>query len=265
MKTPIAARRAAAAMLLAAAGTAASAHDTWFAPLPDGGAELRLALGTGARFPGQETPIAAEYLRDAGCRAAGQALPLQPHALDAHAIELRSSAAAASCWVASTPFELELAPEKIALYLDEVRPPPAMRAAWAALHARGLPWRERYIKHARFAAMQPDAATETPSGMAMDVLLRRDGAEHVFQVLRDGQPLADFAVELRSERSAFGIWRRTDASGRLRFTPPFGGQWLLRGVDLRLADDDATRWDSRFVTLAFEVAEPVRAERAGQP
>jgi hypothetical protein len=73
-----------------------------------------------------------------------------------------------------------------------------------------------------------------------------------FQVLRDGRPLAGFAVELVSERSALGVWRETDGQGLLRHRLPFGGRWLLRGTDLRLSTERPGSWDSRFVTLAIE-------------
>jgi uncharacterized GH25 family protein len=74
-----------------------------------------------------------------------------------------------------------------------------------------------------------------------------------FQVLRDGAPLAEQAVEFRSDLSRFGVWRRTDAQGRVRFTPPLAARWVLRGVDLRLDEADPDRWRSRFLVLGFEV------------
>lgn len=213
-------------LLLCLAG-AVQAHDTWFAHQAGGPP----VLGTGAQFPKQETGIAPQYL-------------------------LRQACSAGSCWAQTTPFELVLAPDLVAPYLDEVRPDAALVEAWRAMQARGLSWKERYAKHARIVLDAADGAT--PSGMAMDVLLfsaaaPRRGQPLQFQVLRDGQPLPNFAVELRSDNSRFGIWRRTDELGRLSFTPPFAAQWLLRGVDLRVSDTLPDTFDSRFVTLAFEV------------
>jgi hypothetical protein len=79
------------------------------------------------------------------------------------------------------------------------------------------------------------------------------GVEAQFQVLRDGRPLPDFPVELVNERSPVGLWQRTDADGRVRIKLALPGRWLLRGTDLRLSASDATRWDSRFITYAFDV------------
>jgi hypothetical protein len=129
--------------------------------------------------------------------------------------------------------------------------------AWASVKARGLPWHERYVKHAR---IELDAAVAAqPSAMDFDVLLDSHGqAPQVGrplsqQVLRDSQALPGFNVELRSERTRFGIWRRTDAQGRVEFAPPLPGRWILRGVDLRLSSECPDSFDSRFVTLAFQV------------
>jgi hypothetical protein len=95
--------------------------------------------------------------------------------------------------------------------------------------------------------------------MGMDVLLEsglqamHPGDPLVFQVLRDGAPLPDFAVELRSDQHPLGIWRKTDAQGRVRIAAPIVGKWVLRGTDLRLSERVPDTWESRFVTLAFEI------------
>jgi len=245
----------AAGLLMA---TSAGAHDSWFAPLPSSPQGQRLlALGTGNLFPKLEFAIAPEYLRAQGCvDAQGQPGALAAVRLQAASLLMTAPATAVSCWVQLAPFDIELPADKIALYLDEVRPPAAVQEAWAALQARGLPWKEHYTKHARI--LWPGGQAATPS-MGMDARLAgpaarfERGAPLEFQLLRDGQPLPDQAVEFRQEDTRFGLWRRTDAQGRVSFTPPLPGQWILRAVDLRLSDTVPDRWDSRFLTLAFDV------------
>ncbi len=125
------------------------------------------------------------------------------------------------------------------------------------MQARGLGWREHYFKHARI-----ELGTPSDAAVAMDMDLRLETAGQALRVgrtvsaqaLRDGEPLAALALELRSETSPIGIWRRTDAQGRISVTAPLPGRWVLRGVDLRVSAADPDRWDSRFVTLAFDVA-----------
>ncbi len=259
----------AVAALLAA--QTAAAHDTWFEPHRDNGG-WQLALGTGTRFPVQEYTLTMAQLQGSGCRAAaGAPLPLAFERDSDTALVLRAPVAAdgSSCWAQSLPFELELNPDKIALYLNEIQAPPAVHEAWAALQARGLPWKERYTKHARIVLGAAGAAAASEAPMAMDVLLPggaatfRVGDEVVFQVLRDGLPLAGQAVELHGERSPLGLWRRTDDQGRVSFRLPLAGRWVLRGTDLRLSRERPDTWDSRFVTLAFEVM-PRAAESTPQ-
>lgn len=260
-------RLATLACALATAGSCAWAHDTWFAPRASKKpGEVALMLGTGNQFPLHESGVGFEYLLRSGCRhgAQGRPTPLQ-HVGDAPtALWLRVPARAdqaLSCWAQLSPFEVQLAPDKIPIYLKDIQASPAVRQQWAEMNARGLPWRERYTKHARIE-LAPDAGAAQPVDMAMDVLLEspqrplQQGQTLQFRVLRDGQPLPDFAVELRNERSPLGLWRKTDAQGRASVVAPLPGRWVLRGVDLRLSESEPDLWVSRFVTLAFEVAAP---------
>lgn len=250
---------------------AAAAHDTWFQPLPPAApGDARLALGTGNRFPLQEFTVGAASLARQGCTARTDGA--QPVALEAvrdtdRALHLRARArpagAALSCWAQQQAFEVEIKPETVAVYFAEIRPDDAVRAAWDEMRARGVPWKERYTKHARIE-LPGRLSTPTPaapSGMDMDVLLDasagppRAGDTLGFQVLRDGRPLAGLSVQLRNDLSPVGLWGRTDADGRVAFRVPLAGRWLLRGTDLRLSDSVPDTWESRFVTLAFSVGE----------
>jgi Domain of unknown function (DUF4198) len=250
------------AVLCAAAN--AGAHDTWFAARPaDGRGGVALSLGTGNQFPRFDTGIGYEYLVKSGCRADARSatLPLQRTAEGPSELQLRvRSESPASCWAQLAPFEVELPPEKIALYFKDIQASAAVRDAWAQMSARGVRWKERYTKHARIDLGGDAADAATPVNMAMDVLLESpqrplaSGQALQFRVLRDGQPLPDFAVELRSALSPLGVWRKTDAQGRVDFIAPLPGRWVVRGVDLRVSETDTDRWESRFVTLAFDVA-----------
>lgn len=254
-------RHAMTVAALALAVTAAHAHDTWLEPQAGArGGEVMLALGTGNRFPVFEQGVDVRYFRRSGCRSG--ASPVQPLELlryKEQATVLRSAVAdatALTCWLQLEPFELVLPPDKVEVYFKEIRPGAMVLAAWAELKARGLPFVERYTKSARHDAPQ---APPTPTGTTMDVLRLAPqgtwtvGTEATFQVLRDGRPLPDFAVELVNERSPIGLWQRTDAEGRFRSRLPLPGRWILRGTDLRPSPRDATRWESQFIAYTFEV------------
>ena len=256
-------RKMALACALALAAGGATAHDTWFESLPPTpSGQLVFALGTGNRFPLHELALGFEYLVTSGCRGQGVAPGPLVHVQDRpSALVLRSATrvgANATCWAQLTPFDVEVPPDKIELYLREIQAGPTLRTTWAAMSARGLPWRERYTKFARIELGGAGLREALPLGM--DVRLDsprqpiRVGDGLTFQVLREGAPLADLPVELVSDTHPVGLWRTTDGQGRVRVALPRAGRWLLRGVDLRVSSQTADEWESGFVTLAFEVA-----------
>ncbi len=261
--------KCAGAALLAIAAVAVRAHDTWFEPLPPNpGGHAVFALGTGSRFAQFEFPLGYEYIADSGCRGKGGTAGRLVHVEDRPAaLVLRSATPldarqGLSCWAQLTPFEVVVPPDKIELYLREIQAGPALRAAWAAMKARGLPWREHYTKSARVELGGAGPRTALP--LTMDVLLAnprqpiRAGDELTFQVLRDGAAIADLPVELVGSLSPQGLWRKTDEQGRVRVAVPAAGRWILRGVDLRVSGPAADEWVSWFVTLAFEAAPAAR-------
>ncbi len=232
--------------------TPAQAHDTWFERLSGD----RLALGTGNRFPHQESGLDPQFIAASGCRAARIETTLAVARAAEHALELRATPGASTCWLQSAPFTVTLAPDKIDLYLREANPGPALRAAWDDLRRRGRPWRERYVKHARIELDDTPGAAPAPLGL--DLAIEHDGAIEAGQtfdvrVRRDGAPLAGQAVELRSEDSPLGVWRRSDAEGRVSFPALLPGRWLLRAIELRLSTTEPDTFDSRFATTAFQI------------
>jgi len=262
---------AATAVVCLTAGTAA-AHDSWLSPSgATSPVPAALELATGTRFPLQQFGPAAVSVVQAQCDdGSGHRLPLRPvheHpqrlALEA-AADGRATRSPLSCWAELREAEIELEPRVVQVYFAEIHASAALRAAWTALRERGLPWRERYRKFARIElGADRDlpagslAAVRRPAGLDLEIVVLGDGPVAVgelleVRVLRDGQPLAGFPVELVSERNAVGVWRETDAGGAVRHRLPFAGRWLLRGTDLRLAEGQEGAWESRFVTLAVE-------------
>lgn len=246
---------------------AAHAHDSWLLPGREGSL---LELTTGNRFPVPEFGPLKASVAQARC-SDGDVQRFSLHAVQEHPQRLGLAPEVddgvqtpLSCWAELHAADIELEPRLVQVYLGEIRAPVDIRTGWARLQARGLPWRESYRKFARIelastSAVPPErlAAARQPAGMALEiVVLGREpvavGTPLAFQVLRDGRPLAGFAVELVSERNALGVWRETDSQGVLRHRLPFGGRWLLRGTDLRPSVANPHTWESRFVTLALD-------------
>jgi uncharacterized GH25 family protein len=263
--------RAAVFAALCLAASQGHSHDSWLSPSrsvsPPG--EVRLELATGNRYPLQEFSQSAASVAQARCTDGAVTTPLRPLVeeskwLDLGASILEGRGKALACWAELAPAEIEIQPRLVQVYFADIHTSAANRQAWAALQARGLPWRESYRKFARIELAQAAdvpaqrlAAARRPVGLDLEIVVSSDnpiavGEPLAFQVLRDGRPLAGFPVELVSERSPLGIWRETDADGMLHHSLPFAGRWLLRGTDLRLSTQRADTWESRFVTLAVE-------------
>ena len=247
---------------------AALAHDTWFQRLDRRPDSPILALGTGNRYPAQEFPIAAGQLRTSGCRVAdGTPASFQPLQVTSRALLIRAlrkpsqQSGGMSCWAESVAFDLELSEELVQVYLDEIAATEPVRAQWRSLQARGVRWKERYVKHARIdlpGAREATTGRAMPAGMGIELVMEggpravAPGEPLVFQLLRDGQPLEGQPIELVDERGGSKAWLKTDREGRLQLSVPTPGPWLLRGTELRLSSTLVDTWESRFVTLVFE-------------
>jgi hypothetical protein len=261
--------------ILAAAflcSTTVLAHDTWFEPLSrNARGELAMSLGTGDKFPAHDVAIGPDLMQSNGCRAAGasgKATRLRLLRSEDRSASYRVATGAAAgepvtCWMQMHPIELQVADATADQYLKEIGAGPALRAQWDAMRARGVGWHERYVKSARIEWAGGDGVSgplrTEPVGTPMDVLMSAPrqpvlvGDTVSFQVLRDGEALSDLPVEFVNDVSPIGLWRRTDAQGRVTMTLPLAGKWMLRGTDLRLSAANPDFWESRFVTLTFEV------------
>lgn len=262
------------AVALALLAGNAVAHDSWFAALPrtDRG-EVVLALGTGNQFPVMDTSIPLTQLARTGCQGEGQQRPApmrwvadRPIALVLRSARPVPATAALTCWAQLRPIDIEIDNATVDIYLQEVNASLAVRERWQAMRARGVRWQESYTKHARIELGAPEPAAQTSPtaapapvvGLGLDLRLETPGPLRAgdtlrAQLLRDGQPLAGQALELRSDLSPVGIWSQTDADGRISVTVPLGANWLLRGVELRPSETKPDAWHSRFITLALEV------------
>jgi hypothetical protein len=259
------------AVALCLACNAAAAHDTWLhvADRQPGSGLLGLTMGSGARYPKSEGAVPGSRLVGPGCvDESGAAHPLAPRQEQQLTLELRArvgNARAVGCWLELLPVDLVLTPELVQAYFQDVRPPQAVRDAWAAQQKAGIGWKEVYRKYVRIETPVPGAqaagfwaALRKPRNYPLELVPLGDAplrsrTEAEFQALSGGKPVAGLAVEFVSLRSPLGIWKETGSDGRMKVALPFAGEWLLRATVLDVPRSMQDAWQSKFATLTVQV------------
>lgn len=263
--------RAAVLALCLVASTSTFAHDTWLhvADQQPGSGLLVLEMGSGSRYPRSEGAVPGSRVVSPGCAdEAGASHSLAPRQELPLALELRARAGdarALGCWLELLPVDLALTPQLVQVYFQDIRAPQPVRDAWAAQQKAGIGWKEVYRKYVRIEAPLQGAEAVTdwsalrkPRNHPLELVPVgadpvRAGKEAEFQALAGGKPVADLAVEFVSLRNPAGIWRQTDANGRMRLALPFAGEWLLRGTVLHVPASPQEPWRSEFATLTVQV------------
>jgi len=261
-------KRAVFWLILALAALPALAHDTWLlarsSAVPPG-ATVTLDLTSGMAFPANETAIKPERISRAAVRLAGETAELKDRSAAAKSLQFTTRLAkpgVATLWVELAPKSIDLTPDQVKEYLDEIGASEALRRQWAEMPAPRR-WRELYSKHAkayvRVGQPAEDRSWAEPVGMALEIVPEKDptalrpGEDLPVRVLRNGQPVASFAVGLVGPDNAHGVLKTTDGQGRATFTIPRAGRWLLRATDVRRSTKPEADWESDFTTLTFEV------------
>lgn len=245
----------------------ARAHDTWL--MPDHfevapGATVALDLTSGMEFPKLETGPKRARVQSAQYRLAGETVKIDDITEGKEALRFVAEPAAAGIatfWVVLPAKEIELKPDEVKHYLDEIDAPPALRTEWEEMK---LPrWRELYTKHQKtFVRVgtppADDRAWSGPVGLALEIIPETDptavrvGDQLAVRVLKNGKPSSGFALNAVAGGEAKGETTRTDSEGRARFAITKAGPWLVRGTDVRKSSRPEADWESDFSTLTFE-------------
>lgn len=252
-----------AAVLLAAT---ASAHDTWLAATArvEPRSLLRMELTSGGAFPDLEAPIQPERLVASACRIGGADVAMGVGPAWQYALRLRAwmaSPGVAVCSVALAPRTLDLQPDEVAHYLEEIGAQGTVGQPWAKAPEPRV-WRETYTKHAKAIVRVGDTRDESwrePVGLALELVPLADptrlraGDALAVRALKSGRPLA--ALPLRAvTRGRPPVFVTTDAAGEATIALPTAGPWLLAATELRASATRAGEWESDFTTLTLDVA-----------
>ena len=250
--------------IIVLSGLSAWAHDTWLLPARFAvkpGEPIVLEMTSGMGFPQAETPVKADRIAASGIRLAGQTGTLEPQTPTASALRLTAKAAAAGIavlWAVSKPRTLELQPDEVKHYLEEIGAPPAIEERWRKQQR----WRESYSKLAKTyvrAGSADDGSWQKPVGLALEIVPLQDptalrrGGDFSVRVLRDGKPLPALSLSAVGPGPGAPLTTRTDSEGRAVFRFDRAGPWLLRGTLLEESAAPDRDWDSLFATLVVSV------------
>jgi uncharacterized GH25 family protein len=243
------------------------AHDTWVAPHKfkvDPGSTVTLKMTSGMKFPKLDAGPKPERVETAKCRLAGETFDLDKPTGTANSLQFKAKLpqpGIATIWVKLAPRALELKPDEVQHYLDEVDASPAIRKEWNDMKEKR--WRESYTKHTKTFVHVGEAPNDRswaePIGAALEIVPEKDprtiGAGEVLavRVLKNGAPFSDFSINAVREGETKGETRRTDPAGRAAFRISEAGRWMIRGTEIRKSATADVDWESDFATLVLEI------------
>lgn len=254
---------------LALVACSALGHDTWL--IPDRfqvplKTTVTLDLTSGMAFPALDAAPKRERVGNGSGRLAGRTFEVIDISAAPHSLQFKTELTeqgVATFWIKLPPRTIELKPEQVKEYLEEVSAPESLRKQWAETKEPKR-WRESYTKHpktfVRVGNPQSDQSWKEPVGMFLEIVPEKDptllraGEDFPVRVLKDGAPFADFALNAVSEGEKKGVTQRTDAAGRVTFRLDKAGRWLFRGTDIRKSNLAETDYESDFATLTLEVS-----------
>ena len=247
----------------------AGAHDTWLLPSKARvavGERVTLDMTSGMAFPKNETAIDSTRVAEARIRVAGEETSLRVQPRGKASLRLTVTprrAGVATIWVRLKPRTLELKPDQVREYVDEIGAPDSIRALYSP-SAPARRWREQYTKQAKTVVVVGragrDSSWQQPTRAGLEIVPLTNpanifvGDTMVVRVLRAGQPAVGFAIGDAAENERSTRLARTDNAGVARLVSSKPGRWLLRGTDLRRAEADTSLdWQSEFTTLTLFV------------
>lgn len=247
--------------------SSAVAHDTWLIPDQFNLAPrstVTLDMTSGMEFPKLDVGPKPERVESAKCRLAGKTFDITNIAAAPNSLQFRAELAevgVATFWVKLPARSIELKPEEVQHYLDEVDASEALRKQWTEMKEQR--WKESYTKHqktfARVGEPSSDRSWADPVGTFLEIVPEKDptvlkaGDDFPVRVLKDGKPFGGFSLNAVSAGETKGETRKTDPEGRVTFRVAKAGRWLLRGTDIRKSSQPDTDWESDFATLTVEV------------
>ncbi|MFN2385517.1 MAG: DUF4198 domain-containing protein [Thermoanaerobaculia bacterium] len=243
----------------------AAGHDTWILPKQPAvpiGRSVAFDLTSGMAFPANDVPVRPDRLSRAAYRLNESIFDLLARTAGKKALTLNGrfpTAGVAAVWFESKPRSLELTPDQVRHYLEEIGAWESVGRRWES-EGRGR-WRESYTKHAktyvRVGRPEQDDSWARPVGMELELVPEKDptrlavGEEFHVRLLENGRPVPDLAIGLQAAKEKKGELLKTDSEGRARIQLDQSGWWLIRATVLRPSSKPDLDWETRFTTLTI--------------
>lgn len=260
-------------LALASLASVAAARETWLLPANmrvRAGQPVALSLTSGMAFPADDFAIQPARVARAQVRTGGRVEQLPKPQLTSTALRYLwtpRTAGVATVAIELAPRTLELEPNLIGEYFDEIHATDAVIAEWDAV-PEPKRWRESYVKHATsfiyVGSGARDNSWASPLGLGLEIVPETDptalveGANFRVRVLRKGVPLKGFSIGVQREGEEASNFVPTDNNGRAWIQLPRAGRWILFGTDLRRVREPGLEWRSDFVTTTLGVVPRTR-------
>lgn len=257
------------AVVAATLPSAAVAHDTWLLPNEFSAAPkstVTFDMTSGMEFPKLDAALKPERVAIAKCRLGARTSDIAEKAAAPQSLQFKAELpeqGVATIWVSLAPRSLELKPDEVKHYLEEVDAPEALRKQWTEM--KEPRWRESYTKHTktfvRVGSPPADRSWSEPAGAALEIVPEKDpttlrpGDEFPMRVLKKGAPFAEFSLNAVAAGEGQGETRKTDPAGRVAFRLGKAGPWMFRGTDIRKSKIADVDWESDFATMTLSVLE----------
>lgn len=255
---------------LSGLATAALAHDTWLvadqmrvAPKTT----VTLDLTSGMEFPKLDVAPKPENAPNASGRLAGRTFEVTDKSAASQSLQFKATLAEsgiAALWIKLPSRTLELKPEQVKMFNEEVNAPEALQKEYDDM-PEPKRWRGTSTKHpktfVRVGEAKADTSWKEPVGLFLEIVPEKDptalraGDEFPVRALRDGVPFAGFPLHAVTAGDKEGQAQKTDANGRATFKLNRAGRWLLKGVEARKSSVPDMNFEAKSATLTFEVAE----------
>ena len=257
-------RLAAAAVILSIAPPLL-AHDMWIDPttfVPEPGTIVGLRLRVGENLLGDPLPRDPALINQFVFEdASGRKPVVGRDGADPAGLLRAATPGLLVVGYRSHPSAIEQTPEKFNQYLKEEG-----LDAVAALRARrqetGVKAREMFSRCAKSLMLAGPASAgqgDRLLGLPLEIVAERNpymtaiGQELPFRLTYENRPLPGaLVVAINRLNPAEKLRARTDSDGRVRFTLPRGGMWLVKAVHMVPAPAGANaEWASYWASLTF--------------